>query len=86
VSYEATRAAIFTAAGACVTTGKTTVTTGRLTTRADAKRAFQEWREGGGSQLIEMRLTKTADGDVAAEFTRPAVAGRKRWWQSITRR
>lgn len=72
MSYEATRAAIFTAAGACVRTGKTTLTTGRLTTRQDAERAFQEWLEAGGSRLISMRMTTTANGDVAAEFTPPS--------------
>ena len=71
MSYQRTREAIFAAATSCASSGARTMATGRLTTREEAQRAFVEWQAEGGSG-VAMRLTTTANGDVAAEFTSEA--------------
>ena len=68
VSYPATRDAIFLAASTCASAGRLTVMSSRLMTNDDAEQAFAQWQADGHAG-VAMRVTTTADGAVAAEFT-----------------
>jgi hypothetical protein len=67
--YLLNRAVIFDAAEDCCSSRKPKVATGGVLTREDAERAFAEWTGEFGWAQVSMRLTSSANGDVAAEFT-----------------
>lgn len=72
-SYQHTRDLVFEAATVSAAKGVPVTGAGRLVSRTDAERAFAEWQSEGGSG-VTMRLTETANGDIATEFLPPSAA------------
>jgi hypothetical protein len=63
LNYINTRDAIFSAAAKCALSGKPTQTSSALLSKADAERAFDEWKTEHPNLRDRVTLTFTASAD-----------------------